>query len=191
MWQEQAACASVPVDVFFAEDATQAKQVCAECPVKAECLEANMGERFGIFGGTTPEERALSGGADNPLPEDFTVNSRGSVVDEGIPEPDEPAPVTMSFKPSYGEDFTEQCVELYAEGFGIKVIGAKLNAPHSTVRRHLLKAGVEMRPVGSVTPMTSIVNRRKNPAKVAKSRAARDAELTLQVVALYKSGLTT
>ena len=39
---------------------THAKRMCASCPVKAPCLaHALEFEDFGIWGGTTPEERAV------------------------------------------------------------------------------------------------------------------------------------
>ena len=39
---------------------TQAKRVCLACPVRKECLNAalSMREPYGIWGGTTPEDRA-------------------------------------------------------------------------------------------------------------------------------------
>lgn len=70
-WQEQAACAGVDPELFYLEDNVRgrqkeqkeaaAKAVCATCPVIAECLAYAMSDRhtmaFGVFGGTTPEER--------------------------------------------------------------------------------------------------------------------------------------
>lgn len=35
----------------------RAKAVCARCPVRRECLEANLHDAWGIWGGTTPLER--------------------------------------------------------------------------------------------------------------------------------------
>lgn len=70
---EDAACAALPVDemdrVFFATNPAlidKAKRICAECPIKAQCLEAALSDergvaadmRFGVFAGTTPTERA-------------------------------------------------------------------------------------------------------------------------------------
>lgn len=31
--------------------------ICARCPVRGECLEAGMGERYGVWGGLTLEAR--------------------------------------------------------------------------------------------------------------------------------------
>jgi WhiB family redox-sensing transcriptional regulator len=41
------------------EQVEEAKQVCAVCPVTADCLSwaLRAGEPAGIWGGTTPEER--------------------------------------------------------------------------------------------------------------------------------------
>lgn len=65
-------CSQVP-DVFFPEDfrakakgqdlqmarlAEQtAREICLRCPVIAKCLKVGMYEDFGIWGGTTPEQR--------------------------------------------------------------------------------------------------------------------------------------
>lgn len=61
-WQDQAACRQTPVETFFPpaeQEATDAKSVCLGCSVRAECLEfaIQAGERFGIWGGLTPQER--------------------------------------------------------------------------------------------------------------------------------------
>jgi len=66
-WTQQAACAGVPLNVFFPPPGGStwpAKAICAQCPVKAECLEEAMrtdisGTRWGVFGGMTPGERSL------------------------------------------------------------------------------------------------------------------------------------
>lgn len=42
-------------------DVEAAKAVCGRCPLKAECLDFGMGERFGVWGGLTPTERAALG----------------------------------------------------------------------------------------------------------------------------------
>lgn len=64
-WREHAACVGVPYDVFYpspkalAESSfAQARQYCAVCPVQAECAEAGRSELYGVWGGTTPRERA-------------------------------------------------------------------------------------------------------------------------------------
>jgi hypothetical protein len=65
-------CQQVP-DIFFPEDfraksrgqdiayskmAEQtAKEICFRCPVMAKCLKVGMYEDFGIWGGSTPEQR--------------------------------------------------------------------------------------------------------------------------------------
>ena len=62
-------CEQVP-HVFFPEDlatpgqshmrimATDtAREICLRCPVIAQCLKIGMFEEFGIWGGTTPEQR--------------------------------------------------------------------------------------------------------------------------------------
>jgi WhiB family transcriptional regulator, redox-sensing transcriptional regulator len=61
-WQDLAACRTIPVELFFPpaeQEADDAKSVCDACTVKDPCLEfaITAGERFGIWGGLTPQER--------------------------------------------------------------------------------------------------------------------------------------
>lgn len=67
-WTADAACRGVDPEVFFpvaaggtalAEEVAAAKAICARCPVSAECLEwaVEVGEAYGVWGGTTPHER--------------------------------------------------------------------------------------------------------------------------------------
>ncbi len=39
------------------EDVAQAKSICAKCDVRAECIDTNLSERFGVWGGKTATER--------------------------------------------------------------------------------------------------------------------------------------
>lgn len=68
-WREQAACHGVNPDVFFpppgANQYAAARRYCARCPVSEDCLEfelkaeqgCGLGERHGMYGGATPNER--------------------------------------------------------------------------------------------------------------------------------------
>ena len=61
-WQDRAACREAPVQVFFPpaeQEVDEAKAVCALCEVRQPCLEYAIaaGERFGVWGGLTPQER--------------------------------------------------------------------------------------------------------------------------------------
>ncbi|MGA2826523.1 MAG: WhiB family transcriptional regulator [Streptosporangiaceae bacterium] len=68
-WQDAAACAGFPLDLFFGPEGEQqhekpgreaaAKKVCACCMVRAACLDDAVanGIRFGVFGGTSEDER--------------------------------------------------------------------------------------------------------------------------------------
>lgn len=47
--------------LFFSDNTAEqnyAKALCFTCPVQLECLEMNIREPFGVFGGTLPSERA-------------------------------------------------------------------------------------------------------------------------------------
>jgi hypothetical protein len=61
-WQADARCAG-QTEAFYdekPESVSAAKLLCAECPVRSECLEAGMDEAWGVWGGlTTPERRKL------------------------------------------------------------------------------------------------------------------------------------
>ena len=64
-WAKDAACLGYELNEFFTKDrrrVQQAKNVCARCPVRPECLDealrAEDGARYGIFGGLTAAERA-------------------------------------------------------------------------------------------------------------------------------------
>jgi len=66
-WRAAGACLSADPDLFFpiavggaaVRQVTQAQRICAGCGVRQQCLEFAMqtGETYGIWGGTTPEER--------------------------------------------------------------------------------------------------------------------------------------
>jgi len=66
-WRSAGACLSADPDLFFPISATgpaekqiaRAKLICAGCTVRLECLEfaMNHDQLFGIWGGTTPEDR--------------------------------------------------------------------------------------------------------------------------------------
>ncbi len=61
-WRELAACRGAHLEVFFperGESAVPARQVCAACPVRQQCLDYAITNRIvhGIWGGLTERER--------------------------------------------------------------------------------------------------------------------------------------
>jgi WhiB family redox-sensing transcriptional regulator len=66
-WSARAACRDAPPDLFFPvshvgvaeEQISDAKKICAHCPVRNDCLDHALrsGEPSGIWGGTTEHER--------------------------------------------------------------------------------------------------------------------------------------
>lgn len=61
-WADLALCPQTDPDLFYPEkggSVREAKQVCARCPVRAECLEYALenDERFGIWGGESERDR--------------------------------------------------------------------------------------------------------------------------------------
>ena len=69
-WQDDAACREEDLILFFGPDGERqpereirerkAKAVCAECPVRTECLNYALSrpEKYGVWGGLNEEERA-------------------------------------------------------------------------------------------------------------------------------------
>ena len=67
-WREDAACGDADPDLFFPLGTTgaalrqieQAKRICHSCAAQIECLAwaLDNGVAYGVWGGTTPEERA-------------------------------------------------------------------------------------------------------------------------------------
>lgn len=61
-WQVHAKCLEADPDLFYPErgrSSRAAKEVCSQCPVRAECLRYALGnrEQFGVWGGTVERER--------------------------------------------------------------------------------------------------------------------------------------
>jgi WhiB family redox-sensing transcriptional regulator len=66
-WRAASACLNTDPDVFFpvavgtsaSKQVARALRICEGCPVRQECLDFAMrsGEKDGIWGGTTPEQR--------------------------------------------------------------------------------------------------------------------------------------
>jgi WhiB family transcriptional regulator, redox-sensing transcriptional regulator len=100
-WRERAACADADPEVFFpvgeqgspGYDAAvrEAMRYCARCPVRRACLAyaVDAEEVYGVFGGTTPEERRVEMRASVHIAEG-TVGS----VRRTLPEGRTPLPVT-------------------------------------------------------------------------------------------------
>lgn len=67
-WREAGACLTADPNLFFpvengyaaVRQMMKAQQICAQCGVRRECLDFAMetGQTHGIWGGTTPEQRA-------------------------------------------------------------------------------------------------------------------------------------
>ena len=72
-WQANASCAGEMASCFYPplraerkaarlSRESRAKAVCAECPVRSDCLDhaTNNDERYGIWGGMTDRERRMA-----------------------------------------------------------------------------------------------------------------------------------
>src|SRR5438874_5929158 len=61
-WQDRARCREYDPEIFFPEkggSSREAKRICAECPVRIECLNYALrrDERYGVWGGMSERER--------------------------------------------------------------------------------------------------------------------------------------
>jgi WhiB family transcriptional regulator, redox-sensing transcriptional regulator len=59
-WHRRAACRGLGPGFFFAgqgSGVTEARAICRTCPVRSECLEAGLNQKFGVWGGTTERQR--------------------------------------------------------------------------------------------------------------------------------------
>lgn len=61
-WMDKGLCHTSPPETFFPSDGVGveiAKRICAECPVKTECLEYALENRIdhGVWGGTSERQR--------------------------------------------------------------------------------------------------------------------------------------
>lgn len=61
-WREDALCAQTDPELFYPEkggSTKEAKAVCAQCLVRAECLDYALAtqQRFGVYGGLSERER--------------------------------------------------------------------------------------------------------------------------------------
>lgn len=61
-WQADGLCRGLDPELFFptrGEDAAPAKEICADCPVRNDCLEHALAnhENFGVWGGASERER--------------------------------------------------------------------------------------------------------------------------------------
>lgn len=61
-WRDRARCAEADPEAFYpdkGESSLAAKRICARCDVRDDCLQEALerGERFGIWGGTSPRQR--------------------------------------------------------------------------------------------------------------------------------------
>lgn len=46
-----------PKDLDYDTKVSEAKAVCRDCPARTECLDAGLHEQYGIWGGTSEEDR--------------------------------------------------------------------------------------------------------------------------------------
>lgn len=93
-WERDALCREVDPDLFFpekGEPSTQAKRICAQCPVRRQCLDKALerGERHGIWGGESErarramEHRARVVAGDRTVPGEVDMGKVRRIADEG------------------------------------------------------------------------------------------------------------
>ena len=60
-WRDEAECKNLDIEMFFGPEGRRAsRKVCADCPVRMDCLEFALvnGIEYGMYGGLTAMERA-------------------------------------------------------------------------------------------------------------------------------------
>jgi len=68
-WRKQARCRGVDPGVFYPvsdeDEASEAKEICAECPVREPCLEyaLTVREKHGVWGGAPSVSAGVSSGS--------------------------------------------------------------------------------------------------------------------------------
>jgi WhiB family transcriptional regulator, redox-sensing transcriptional regulator len=82
-WMRDAACAATDPELFFPDSrspASEAKEICASCPVRPECLEYSLAaaEEFGVWGGLTEKERRKLLRTDHAQPEQARPHGKGA-----------------------------------------------------------------------------------------------------------------
>lgn len=86
-WQEKGACKNLDTEIFFLDFNEKGKskrnknrtaiEICKKCPVKMQCLEhaITTPENFGVWGGATPEQRAIIRRTRNIVSSIKTINN--------------------------------------------------------------------------------------------------------------------
>lgn len=119
-WTRDALCIEFPEVEFFperGESTAPAKEVCARCTVRDECLEFGLHEHSGVWGGTSERQR-------REIRRKRESRRHWSVFDE----------------------MTEQRIaRLYSDGFTIRALAARFYVARNTVRDALLRQGVVLR----------------------------------------------
>lgn len=124
-WQERAECLGTNPDVFFpsqddnAAETLYAKTFCLRCPVAYECYETYQKETLGIYGGTTPRDRARIRAG---LPIEAVWNK--TLHKLGLPP---------RYSPKSTKWDHEEILALAARGKSDKEISEYTGAPRSTV----------------------------------------------------------
>jgi WhiB family redox-sensing transcriptional regulator len=85
-WRDAAACQSADPDLFFpvssaglgAEQVAEAKEICARCLVRRQCLDFSIVTRqaYGVWGGLTEQERSRLRADDRSRPNDLGLTKR-------------------------------------------------------------------------------------------------------------------
>ena len=106
-WRSAAACQACDPDLFFpvsssgpsVEQAAEAKQICARCPVRRDCLAFALRTRqtHGVWGGMTEQERHLVSRDGERIDRDA-----GDRDPDRLRAADRPAPPTSSLDPRPG-----------------------------------------------------------------------------------------
>lgn len=122
------------------EDILEAQDRCLDCPLFVQCREAGKGEPYGIWGGTTREERLLL------FPLEMKRGAREDADDSARLDELALSLVPLDEREDDVDPEVAEVARLYYEGSGERKIATALGRSRSWVRarlQELREAGVE------------------------------------------------
>jgi hypothetical protein len=151
-WHTLAACRGADPALFFAEQMEdEAKLLCRSCPVRLDCLEAGLGEPWGVWGGLTARERRGERRRRRPgAPSGATARTITRTSTTGKRSADQPA---AGIGPQAGPSSLSGVVQLLEAVFGLAaaVRGSESRSGDSRGPRPGRAPGVSLGPMPGVS----------------------------------------
>lgn len=131
-WMEQASCRAMNNDMFFPADNGEGAEysavyrTCFECPVKMQCRVAGIGEKHGIWGGSSPTERRAYRNYVTPL----LPNLAAYDWDDRIREWTD----AVLYRSDHGTDLVQALLDAGLSKFGVQAVFANTNGDRFAMR---------------------------------------------------------